>query len=71
MSLDLNRMKKHVDEGMEYIEQHGLLESHLKQVRMSAIFGNSWEWRADSIQSKVRGTTQGSKKHIKEFFDFM
>jgi hypothetical protein len=69
MSLDLNRMKKHVDEGMEYIEQHGLLESHLKQVRMSAIFGNSWEWRADSIQSKVRGTTQGSKKHIKELDD--
>jgi hypothetical protein len=66
MSLDLNRMKKHVDEGMKHIEQYGLSNSHLKQVGMSAIFGGNYKWIADSIQSKVRGTKQGALKHINE-----
>ena len=64
MSLDLNRMKKHVDEGMKHIEQNGLSNSHLKQVRMSAIFGKNYKWIADSIQSKVRGTKPVSYTHL-------
>lgn len=66
MSLSLERMKRHVDEGMDYVKEHGLKEPHLKQIRLSAVFGQAVKWVADSIQSKVRGTKEGAKKHIKE-----
>jgi len=66
MSLSLERMKRHVDEGMDYVKEHGLKEPHLKQIRLSAVFGQTVKWVADSIQSKVRGTKEGAKKHIKE-----
>lgn len=66
MSITGKRLKTYIDASLEKIKKYGLSEAHGLQIPFSAIFGDHYKWIADSIQSKVRGTKVGAKKHIEE-----